>query len=139
MSKKNYLIIGLTALIFLIAIIVILLLGNNKENWTNDILNAQNYQIIMTDCNDKEKILDNNTLTALSDKWDTLSNNGPWTGNANICYTTIAISYENSGIINQKEILLIDDTSIVLIENNNSSYYTNAKEIINYLNTLFIA
>lgn len=140
MTKKNYLIIGVTILIFIIVIIAILLLGNNKKNdWTTDILEAQTYQIKMKDCNNKEKILDNNTLITLKDKWNNLSNNGPWTGDTSACYTTIIISYENNGIINTKEIVLIDNSSIALIIGNNTVYYTNANEIINYLNNLFIA
>ena len=58
-------------------------------------------------------------------------------GDNSICYTTVTISYENNGIINKKEILLLDNSSIALIENNTSTYYTNAIDIINYLNTLF--
>ena len=139
MTKKNYLIIGITVLIFVVAIIIILLTGSNKKDWTTDILNAQNYQIVMTNCNGREKTLDNNTLNTLSSKWSTLSNNGPWTGDTNTCYTTVTISYENNGIVNKKEILLIDDTSLTLIQGNNSVYYTNAKEIIDYLSAMVIA
>lgn len=139
MTKKNYLIIGITILIFVVAIVIILLAGSNKKDWTADILKADSYQIVMTNCNGREKILDNNTLSTLSSKWNTLSNNGPWTGNINSCYTTVTISYENNGIINSKEILLIDDSSLTLIQGNNTIYYTNAKEVIDYLNTLFIA
>ena len=138
MTKKNYFIIGITILIFVVAIVIILFAGSNKKYWTTDILNAQNYQIVMTNCNGREKVLDNNILNTLSSKWIALSNNGPWTGDTNTCYTTVTISYENNGIINKKEILLIDDTSLTLIQGNNSIYYTNAKEIIDYLNALFI-
>lgn len=138
MGKKSYLIIGGTILIFVVAIIAILLSGNNSD-WTTDILNSQKYQMTMTDCNGRERVLDNETLTTLSNKWSALSNNGPWTGDDNACYTTVTISYENNGIVNKKEILIIDDTSIALIEYNNSTYYTNASDIINHLNTLFIA
>lgn len=139
MTKKNYLVIGAVALIFIIAIIAILLLGNNKEDWTKDILDAQSYQITMTDCNGREKILDNSTLKKLSDKWSALSNNGPWTGDTTACYTTVTVSYENNGIINTKEIVLVDTTSLALIQGNSSIYYTNAKEIIDELYSLFIA
>lgn len=139
MTKKNYLVIGVTTLIFIIAIVVILLLGNNNEDWTADILKAQSYQITMEDCNGREKVLDNTILTTLSDKWALLSNNGPWTGDTSGCYTTVTISYENNGIINTKEIIIVDNTSLALIVGNNTIYYTNAEEIINYLNTLFIA
>lgn len=139
MGKRNYLIIGATISIFVIAIIAILLSNNKTADWTTDILKAQNYQISMIDCNSREKTLDKKTLTILSSKWNTLSNNGPWMGDDSSCYTTITISYENSGIINEKEILILDDTSLALIQNNNSIYYTNAEEVINYLNSLFMS
>lgn len=141
MTKKNYLIIGSTALFFIITIIVILLLGNNNnsEDWTSDILKSQSYQITMEDCNGREKTLDNSTLTKLSEKWTNLSNNGPWTGDTTACYTKVTISYENGSIINTKEIVIVDNSSIALIVGNNTIYYTNASEVINYLNTLFIA
>lgn len=139
MTKKNYLIIVVTALIFIIAIVVILLLGKDKSNWTTDVLNAHSYQMTMTDCNGREKTLDNNVLNTLSEKWNNLSNNGPWTGDTSACYTTLTISYDTNGVIREKEIILVDNTSIALISGNNSSYYTNATEIINKLNTLFIS
>ena len=137
MGKKNYLIIGGTILVFLIAIIAILLSNNNKTSWTHDIINSQNNEITMTNCNGREKTLDKNSLTTISNSWNNLSNNGPWLGDNSICYTTITISFENNGIINTKQIILLDDSSIALIENNTSTYYTNATNIINYLNTLF--
>jgi len=139
MDKKSYLIIGVTIFVFAIIIISILLFRNNNDNWTSDILNSQQYQMTMTDCNGRKKELDKNTLTSLNNKWNTLSNNGPWTGDDNACYTTLTISYETGGIVNQKEILIIDDSSIAFIETGNSIYYTNANEIINDLNLLFIS
>lgn len=138
MKKKHYLIIGGTILFFVVAIVVILLSGN-KNDWTTDILKATSYQITMIDCNDRQKTLDNNILNTLSDKWNKLSNNGPWTGEANACYTTVTITYETNGIVRRKQILLIDDNSIVLDLETSTIYYTNAKEIIDYLKTLFIA
>lgn len=136
MNKKNYIIIVATALIFIVAIIAILLSKDNS-NWTTEILNAQSYEISMLDCNGREKTLDNNTITSLSDKWGALSNNGPWMGDNNTCYTTVTISYENNGIVNTKEIMLIDDTSIAFIEATGSIYYTQAGDIISHLNSLF--
>lgn len=137
MGKKNYLIIGATILIFAVAIIVILLSGN-KEDWTTDIKNSQKYQMTMIDCNGREKKLDNSVLDSLSKKWNELSNNGPWTGDTNTCYTTLTISYDNNGIVKQKEIIIIDNTSIVLNLNTSTIYYTNANSLIAYLNSLFI-
>lgn len=139
MTKKNYLIIGGTALFFIITIIAILVLGKDKNNWTTDILNSYSYEIIMKDCSGKEKKLDNNVLNTLSEKWNTLSNNGPWTGNASTCYTTITIQYDTDGIIREKEIVLIDNSSVAFLSGGSSIYYTNATEIINYLNAQLIS
>lgn len=139
MTKKNYLIIGGTALVFLIAIGVILLFGKDKNNWTTDILNSYSYEITMKDCSDNEEKLDNNVLNALSEKWNYLSNNGPWTGDSTACYTTLTISYDTDGIIREKEIVLIDNSSLALLSGNSSIYYTNASEVINYLNAQFIS
>lgn len=136
MNKKNYLIIGLTISAFVIAIITILILNNNKGDWTTDILKASSYEIRIINCNGREKELEQNVLTTLSGKWNTLSNNGPWTGNTNTCYTTITISYDTNGIVKQKQILLIDETSLVLDLGTNTIYYTNAKDIIDYLNNM---
>ncbi len=137
MNKKSYLIIGGTILIFIISIVTILLSKNNKTTWAIEIINSQNYELKMKDCNAREKKLNKDVLLTINKNWDHLSNNGPWMGNSNICFTTVTISYENNGIINTKEILLLDDSSLALIENNASTYYTNATGIINYLNTLF--
>ena len=137
MNKKNIIIIIGVAIIFIIAIIVILLSKENT-NWITEVLNSQSYEITMKDCNGREKLLDKKTIHTLSQKWNTLSNNGPWMGNSNVCYTTITISYENNGLINIKEILIIDNSSIALIEAKNSIYYTQASELISHLNELFI-
>ena len=136
MNKKNYLIIGLTISAFVIAIITILILNNNKGDWTTDILKASSYEIRIINCNGREKELEQNVLTTLSGKWNTLSNNGPWTGNTNTCYTTITISYDTNGIVKQKQILLIDETSLVLDLGTCTIFYTNAKDIIDYLNNM---
>lgn len=136
MNKKSYILIGGTIIIFTIAIVAILS-SNKQTSWTDEIINSQNYELIMTKCNGIEKKLDKNSLTTISDTWNQLSNNGPWMGNGNICYTTVTIYYENNGIVNTKEILLLDDSSLALIENNRSTYYTNATDTISYLNSLF--
>ena len=137
MGKKNYLIIAITAVIFIIAIIIVLT-SNNKDDWTKDIFEANSYQLTIVNCNDRYKQIENNTLTTLKEKWNQLSNNGPWTGDVNTCYTTLNISYDTNGIIKEKQIMIIDNNSLVLNINNNTVYYTNAKEIIDYLNSLFV-
>lgn len=138
MDKKNYLIISGTILIFVIAIIAILLSGNkNKSNWIEEIQKSQNYEITMKDCNGREKKIEKNTLNFLSEKWNVLSNNGPWTGNRNECYTTISISHDTNGIVKEKNIILIDSETLVLELDTTTIYYTNGEEIINYLNSSF--
>lgn len=137
MNKKGYLIIGGTILFFIIAIVAILLSNNKKTTWIDEITNSQNYEITMTNCNEREQKIDKNSLITISNNWSNLSNNGPWMGDSSVCYTTITISYENNGIINTKEILLLDNSSLALIENNTSTYYTNATDIINLFNNLF--
>lgn len=140
MDKKSYLIIGVTILIFLIVIITIIFSNNSKNNnWTTEIKKSQNFQITMTDCNEREKKLSNNILNELSNKWNSLSNNGPWTGDTNTCYNTVTISYDNNGIIKHKQILIIDNSSIVLSIDESNTYYTNANDIINELNKLFVS
>lgn len=138
MNKKNYLIIGVTILVFTIIIVTILITGNkNKNNWTTNISKAQNYEIKMIDCNGREKTLEKDILTSIEKKTKNLSNNGPWTGDSSICYTTVNFSYENNGIVNQIQLLIIDNTSLVLDLGNSTTYYTNGTEVINYLNDLF--
>lgn len=140
MNKKSYLIIGVTIIIFLIAIVTIVFSNNSKNNnWTTEIKKSQNFQITMTDCNGREKKLPNNILDELSNKWNLISNNGPWTGDNNTCYNTVTISYDNNGIVKQKQILIIDDSSMVLSIEESNTYYTNANSIINELNKLFVS
>lgn len=139
MNKKNYIIIGSAILFFVIAIAVILIIGNKKTDWTSDIREAQKYQMIIKNCNGREKELDKNLLDELSSKWNSLINNGPWTGDENACYTTLTISYETNGVVKRKQITIIDDTSLVLDLNTQTIYYTNGQEIINYLNSLLNA
>lgn len=136
MNKKSYLVIIITILVFVITIVAIILSGNNKD-WTTDIKKAQNYQMIMTDCNNIQKEIANSALEQLSNKWSTLSNNGPWTGDSSACYTTLTISYETEGIVRQKQIIIIDESTLVLDSNTSTIYYTNAEEVVNYLNSLF--
>lgn len=137
MGKKNFLIIGAITVFFIIAIILIFTLNNNKNTWISNILKSQNYEITMIDCNNREKKLKNETLNILSNKWNKMSNNGPWTGDPNTCYTKINISYENNGIINQVNIIIIDKNSLVLELGTETIYYTNSEEIINELNGAF--
>lgn len=132
MTKKQYIIIGITILIFIILIAFILIKGN-KSTWTKEILNSNSYTITKIDCNNNETKLDNSIMNKIDSTWRELSNNGPWLGDTNTCYETISIEYDKNGIIQKREILILDNNSIVLRINNNDTYYVNATNLINIL------
>lgn len=132
MTKKQYTIIGITILIFIILIAFILIKGN-KSTWTKEILNSNSYTITKIDCNNNETKLDNSIMNKIDSTWKELSNNGPWLGDTNTCYETISIEYDKNGIIQKREILILDNNSIVLRINNNDTYYVNATNLINSL------
>ena len=132
MTKKQYTIIGITILIFIILIVFILIKGN-KSSWTKEILNSNSYTITKIDCNNNETKLDNSIMNKIDSTWKELSNNGPWLGDTNTCYETISIEYDKNGIIQKREILILDNNSIVLRINNNDTYYVNATNLINIL------
>lgn len=138
MGKKNYLIIGVTTIIFITIIITIIMTGSKKNNsWINNIKNSENYSITMVDCNGREKNLEKEVLSNIEKNLKKASNNGPWTGDSSICYTKLNFSYENNAIINEADILIIDKNSIVLDLGTSTIYYTNSEELINYLNAIF--
>ena len=132
MTKKQYTIIGITILIFIILIAFILIKGN-KSTWTKEILNSNSYTITKIDCNNNETKLDNSIMNKIDSTWKELSNNGPWLGDTNTCYETISIEYDKNGIIQKREILILDNNSIVLRINNDDTYYVNATNLINIL------
>ena len=132
MTKKQYTIIGITILIFIILIAFILIKGN-KSTWTKEILNSNSYTITKINCNNNETKLDNSIMNKIDSTWKELSNNGPWLGDTNTCYETISIEYDKNGIIQKREILILDNNSIVLRINNNDTYYVNATNLINSL------
>lgn len=132
MTKKQYIIIGVTILIFII-IISFILIKNKNNTWTKEILNSNSYTITKIDCNNNETKLDNSIMNKIDSSWKELSNNGPWLGDTNTCYETISIEYDKNGIIQKKEILILDNNSIVLRINNNDTYYVNATNLINSL------
>ena len=95
MTKKQYIIIGITILIFIILIAFILIKGN-KSTWTKEILNSNSYTITKIDCNNNETKLDNSIMNKIDSTWKELSNNGPWLGDTNTCYETISIEYDKN-------------------------------------------
>lgn len=132
MTKKQYTIIGITILIFIILIAFILIKGN-KSSWTKEILNSNSYTITKIDCDNNKTKLDNSIMKKIDSTWKELSNNGPWLGDTNTCYETISIEYDKNGIIQKREILILDNNSIVLRINNNDTYYVNATNLINII------
>lgn len=132
MTKKQYTIIGITILIFIILIAFILIKGN-KSSWTKEILNSNSYTITKIDYDNNKTKLDNSIMNKIDSTWKELSNNGPWLGDTNTCYETISIEYDKNGIIQKREILILDNNSIVLRINNNDTYYVNATNLINSL------
>ena len=132
MTKKQYTIIGITILIFIILIAFILIKGN-KSTWTKEILNSNSYTSTKIDCDNNKTKLDNSIMNKIDSTWKELSNNGPWLGDTNTCYETISIEYDKNGIIQKREILILDNNSIVLRINNDDTYYVNATNLINSL------
>lgn len=130
MTKKQYIIIGVTILTFII-IISFILIKNKNTTWTKEILSSNSYTITKTDCSNNETKLDNSIMNKIDSSWKELSNNGPWLGDTNACYETIAIEYDKNGIIQKREILILDNNSIVLRFNNSDTYYVNATNLIN--------
>lgn len=129
MTKKQYIIIGVTILIIII-IISFILIKNKNTTWTKEILSSNSYTITKTDCNNNETKLDNSIMNKIDSSWKELSNNGPWLGDTNACYETISIEYDKNGIIQKREILILDNNSIVLRFNNSDTYYVNATNLI---------
>lgn len=131
MTKKNYILLGATAFI-LLGVIILILLNKQNDNWIKDILNT-NYDIYYLNCDNDENKLDKEVLNKIETYWKELSNNGPWTGNNDICYETISIRYDNNNVVQKIEIKIIDNDSIVLTTNNGSTYYNHANNLITYL------
>ncbi len=133
MSKKNYIVIGITILIFILVIITILTSKKETINWLNEIKNSDSYTVSMEDCNERKVTLSNDVIDKLESMWNNLSNKGPWTQDDSVCYSKINISFEKNQIIKEEEILLIDDDSLVLNIDNNSIQYSNSGKINSYL------
>ena len=133
MKKKKILLF--IPLIVIILIIFLSLTLTKPKNWIDNIL-KNDYEIYTLECDGTTNILDKKVLVDIKNKWKDLSNNGPFLGNINTCHKKIIIDYTN--IV--ADIEIVDDTSIIVKENNSDdyyTYYTNAKELINYINKYF--
>lgn len=136
MDKKKYIILIITIIIFITIIAVILINSNNKTNWIEKVKASDTYQINISNCNSKEITVPNETIDKIVKKLDNISDNGPWTGDNNKCYTTLTISYNNDDKIEYITIKIIDDNSFTLSTNGSDRYYTNSKELNTYINNL---
>lgn len=136
MDKKKYITIIITIIIFITIIAVILINSNNKTNWIEKVKASDTYQINISNCNSKEITVPNETIDKIVKKLDNISDNGPWTGDNNKCYTTLTISYNNDDKIEYITIKIIDDNSFTLSTNGSDRYYTNSKELNTYINNL---
>ena len=113
-----------------------ILINKQNSNWTKDILNTNNYDIYYVDCNNTETILNKEVLNKIDTYWKELSNNGPWTGNNDVCYDTISVRYDNNNVMQKIDIQIIDNDSIVLKSNNNTTYYNHANNLVAYLRSV---
>lgn len=136
MDKKKYITLIITIIIFIAIIAVILINSNNKANWIEKVKASDTYQINISNCNSKEITVPNETIDEITKKLDNISDNGPWTGDNNKCYTTLTISYNNDDKIEYITIKIIDDNSFTLSTNGSDRYYTNSKELNTYINNL---
>ena len=55
MTKKNYIVLGVTAVI-LLGVIIVILINKQSGNWTKNILNT-NYDVYYVDCENTENKL----------------------------------------------------------------------------------
>lgn len=136
MDKKKYITLIITIIIFIAIIAVILINSNNKTNWIEKVKASDTYQINISNCNSKEITVPNETIDEIAKKLDNISDNGPWTGDNNKCYTTLTISYNYDDKIEYITIKIIDDNSFTLSTNGSDRYYTNSKELNTYINNL---
>lgn len=136
MEKKKHITLIITTIIFIIIIAVILISGKTKTNWIEKVKTSDTYQININNCNGKEIIVPNETIDKIEEKLKNISDNGPWTGDNNKCYTTLTISYSNNNNIEYITIKTVDNNSFVLSTNGSDRYYTDSKELNNYINNL---
>ena len=133
MKNKKTLLIALPIIILIV--IGIFLLPKKQNNWIDNIL-KENYEIYTLECDGTTNILDNNTLKEIKKSWNKLSDNGPFLGDLSTCYKKVIINYNND----IADIEIIDNSSLILKDSKNTdyyTYYTNADNLITYLNSYF--
>ncbi len=132
---KNKKIILIVLPIIILLVIGVLLLTKKQNNWIDNIL-KEDYEIYTLKCDGTTNILNNDVLKEVKKKWNKLSDNGPFLGDLNTCYKKVIINYNND----ISDIEIIDNNSLILKESNTSdyyTYYTNADNLISYLNNYF--
>ena len=132
---KNKKIILIVLPIIILLVIGVLLLTKKQNSWIDNIL-KEDYEIYTLKCDGTTNILNNDVLKKIKKKWNKLSDNGPFLGDLNTCYKKVIINYNND----ISDIEIIDNNSLILKESNTSdyyTYYTNADNLISYLNNYF--
>lgn len=133
MKNKKIILIALPVII-LIAIGV-LLLSKKQNNWIDNIL-KEDYEIYTLECDGTTNILNKDVLKEIKNNWNKLSDNGPFLGDLSTCYKKIIINYNND----IADVEIINNSSLILKESNENdyyTYYTNADNLISYLNNYF--
>ena len=136
MKKKNNNKYIITFFLILILIFATVLLLNRKNNLIDSLIKNSNYEINSLSCDGTTKVLDKKVLKEIKNNLKDLNNNGPFLGDLNTCYRKIIINYNN----NLLDIEIVNKSSIIIKESKNSqyyTYYTNAENLINYLNKYF--
>ena len=134
MTKKNYIVLGVTTVI-LLGVIIIILVNKQSSNWTKDILKT-NYDVYYIDCENAENKLDKEVLNKIDTYWKELSNNGPWTGSTDKCYDTFTIRYDNNNVVQKIDLQIVDNDSLVLKTSNGNVYYNNSNNLVTYLRSV---
>ena len=134
MTKKNYIVLGVTAVI-LLGVIIIILVNKQSSNWTKDILKT-NYDVYYIDCENTENKLDKEVLNKIDTYWKELSNNGPWTGSNDKCYDTFTIRYDNNNVVQKIDLQIVDNDSVVLKTSNGNVYYNHANNLVTYFRSV---
>ena len=133
--RKNKIILIILPIVIL-SLILVLLLTKKQDSWIDKIL-KQDYEIYSLSCDGTTNVLNKEVLKKIKKSWKNLSNNGPFLGDITTCHKKIIIDYNNNIV----DIEIIDNSSIIIKENSSDdyyTYYTNADELVTYLNKYFV-
>ena len=121
MTKKNYIVLGVTAVI-LLGVIIVILINKQSGNWTKNILNT-NYDVYYVDCENTENKLNKEVLNKIDTYWKELSD-------------TFTIRYDNNNVVQKIDLQIVDNDSIVLKASNGNTYYNHANNLVTYLRSI---